>query len=82
MAWDDDLGPHGIDNPRARPALADGPLRHLGETPVEVERMLGTDSGNNIAKRLGYADVDSLATTIGRKDKHLAQRLRRAKEVA
>ncbi len=56
--------------------------RDSSELALEVELMLGTDSGDSIARRLGYADLDSLATTLGRKHKRLADRLRAEKEVA
>lgn len=79
MDWDDNLGPHGIDNPAATPyRCADPATRRRGETAAEVRQLLGTDSAESITTRLGYASVDVLATTIARRDKALADRLRAA----
>ncbi len=49
----------------------------IGATVEEVEHLLGTDSGDNIARRLGYASLKSLRASLrtwGREN--LAERLR------
>jgi hypothetical protein len=77
------MGPHGIDNPKANPAIGHVELQiPRGEPAREAARMLGTASANQIAERLGYRSLDNLATTIARTDKALAARLRAQKEVA
>ena len=79
LALDDGTGPHGIDNPEATPYPAASKRKHrTADTAAEVEMLLGTDSAEGIAKRLGYSTVDVLAITLGRTDKALADRLREA----
>ena len=84
LAWDDGLGPHGIDNPAARPYRgAERGQRTYAEAAEETRALIGTCSAQEIARRLGYADYDSLASVLirgGHKD--LADRYRATKEVA
>ena len=40
------------------------------ELEVELEHLLGTDTPDSIAKRLGYADVPSLAIRLSRNGQH------------
>lgn len=82
LAWDDGVGPFGIDNPAARPHGTHAGRKSHGTAAAEVRHLLGTDSGDNIAKRLGYDNLDNLAKTIGYTDRRLAARLRAAREVA
>ena len=78
LAWDDD----SIDNPEAKPYTTAAEPKRRGEVVSEVRQLLGSDSAQGIARRLGYRDLDSLAVVVGRRDKHLADRLRAQKEVA
>jgi transcriptional regulator with XRE-family HTH domain len=72
-----------IDDPTARPRKTEARNNDSDEMAEEVERMLGTDSAQGIASRLGYADYDSLATVLARGGhKRMAERLRAAKVVA
>lgn len=83
LAWDDDRGPHGIDNPDATPHRNGPEAKRHGEAAEEVLRLLGTDSAEGIARRLGYRSYDNLALTLSGSGNHdLARRLRQAKEVA
>lgn len=54
LAWDDDMGPHGIDNPKARPATGKkGRQRALAELD-EIEEMLASGrSAEGIAESFG-----------------------------
>lgn len=84
LAWDDDTGPHGIDNPDATPyqqAPTAPKQRHAADIVAEVRLMLGTDSADGIARRLGYTDVESLAGVLARVDKPLADRYRQTRIV-
>lgn len=82
LAWDEGRGTNGIDNPKAKPHRARPVPTPRRTTDAEVLHLIGTDSADGIARRLGFANLDSLATTIGRHDKQLADKLRAAKEVA
>lgn len=84
LAWDDDHGPHGIDNPDAQPYRDHTPgKRSYSHTVDEIETLIGTDSADQIAARLGYADYQNLATILTRSgQKQLADRLKSTKEVA
>jgi hypothetical protein len=75
--WDDAK----IDDPAATPrATAVRPKRDSAETAEEVELMIGTDNAENIARRLGYADYDSLASVLKRGGHgRIADRLRAQK---
>lgn len=81
-AWDEGFGPNGIDNPKAKPSLADGPLRRRGETALEVRRMIGTDTAEGIARRLSFANVDSLVDTLKRSNPDLAKQLSKTRTEA
>lgn len=74
-AWDD------IDDPAAKPRTLTRQHKSA-ELAAEVRLMLGTDSAQGIAKRLGFTSHDSLAQTLARTDKALAHQLRATKEVA
>lgn len=39
----------------------------MADVIVEVELLLGTDNGHNIARRLGYAHRESLSRALQRK---------------
>jgi hypothetical protein len=74
LAWDN------IDDPDEVPSMPRDPVKRAAtDTAEEVERMLGTDSAQNVAARLGYADLDSLLTTLKRPQKpelsRIAERL-------
>lgn len=67
LSWDDDMGPHGIDNPAATPVTGTPrKLRTATEKIEEIEALAGSASSDEIAKRLGYRDADSMATTLTR----------------
>lgn len=53
LAWDDGAGPHGIDNPDATPYINAETARHGADVAEEVRHLIGTDSPDGIAKRLG-----------------------------
>lgn len=76
MQWDDGTGRHGIDNPAATPYRATSTAKRHGDVADEVRRLLGTDSAEGIAKRLGYATYDTLACVLADRDKPLADRFR------
>lgn len=66
MAWDDGTGEHGIDNPAATPWPMTEGRRGVAEVVEEVRNLIGTDTVDSIAKRLGYADRKSLSKVIRR----------------
>ena len=66
MAWDDGTGPHGIDNPQATPYTAKTSFRKAAEMVEELRHIIDTDTPDNIARRLGYANLQSLVKTLYR----------------
>jgi len=68
-AWDLD-----IDEPDAEPSMPAG--SSVGLAAAEVAHLLGSESAEAIAARLGYLSVDNLANTVGYRDKPLADKLR------
>lgn len=84
LAWDDGLGPRGIDNPDAEPYTDRTPgKRSYSLTCAEIEHLIGTDSADQIAARLGYADYQNLSVILTRAgQKSLADRFKSTREVA
>lgn len=80
LAWDDDQGPHGIDNPAAKPHTQ-GRLRVADKsalTLADAERMIGTDSATRIARQFGYGKPASFARWLRRQGRDdLANRIER-----
>jgi hypothetical protein len=76
LAWDDGTGEHGIDNPEATPwPMTDG-FRKPAEMADELRHIIDTDTPENIARRLGYANLASLSKTLDRIGEHaLARRI-------
>lgn len=67
-AWDDDRGPHGIDNPAAKPHTP-GSLRLADRhalTLADADRLIGTESATRIARRFGYGKPASFARWLRR----------------
>lgn len=69
LAWDDDTGPHGIDNPHATPAdcRARGVRPYRVDIAAEIEHLL--DAGES---------ADSIAASMGVARESILERLRRA----
>ena len=66
LAWDDGTGPHGIDNPQATPYTAKSSFRKAAEMVDELRHIIDTDTPDNIARRLGYANLRSLVKALYR----------------
>ena len=78
LGWDDDT----IDDPNAKPQGIGSDHHFHGEAALETAHLLGTDSAQGIARRLGHSNYDTLARTIEHTNTALAKRLRATKEVA
>jgi DNA-binding phage protein len=64
LAWDDDLGPHGIDNPDATPCLpGDSQTDRLADALWLID---AGESPSRIAARVGYKDRDGLYQALNR----------------
>lgn len=81
LQWDDDLGPHGIDNPDATPwpAARKTTTRKrqlpIGETVAELRHIIDDCDGATAAKRLGYSNADCLRKVLTRAGETEAARL-------
>lgn len=83
LAWDDGTGPHGIDNPQATPYTAKTSFRKAAEMVEELRHIIDTDTPENIARRLGYANLGSLSKTLDRIGEHaLARRIDQGRRAA
>ena len=83
LAWDDGTGPHGIDNPQATPWPAKTSFRKATEMVQELRHIIDTDTPENIARRLGYANLASLSKTLDRIGEHaLARRIDQGRRAA
>ena len=84
LAWDDGMGPHGIDNPAATPVTGrPRKTRTAAEKIEELDMLAGSGNADEIARRLGYSGADSMATSLSRAGHtEAARKIRSARKAA